>query len=252
VVRVSADVHQSDVYDHSCSDNDLNKLRAVRGLLSSGVSRLDSATIRAAARIKEFKRGEIFFCEGDSLEHVFLLESGLAKVTQSGVSGSEVILWLGAPGDVLGGIRLVSGGKVRATAQALRDCSALDWPAPAFGLLLMKRFPALHANLVAIVAERLLELQDRFRDLATDRVDRRVARQLVRLEKQFGRTMNGTVVLGLSRENVAQMTGTTLFTVSRLLSDWEGRGIVASRRESITICNPGVLRVMAGVAPGCA
>jgi CRP-like cAMP-binding protein len=67
---------------------------------------------------------------------------------------------------------------------------------------------------------------------------------LVRLLKRIGRSVNGAVEVSLTREELAQMTGTTLFTVSRLLSAWEERGMVKPRREGVTICDVPLLRAM--------
>jgi CRP-like cAMP-binding protein len=59
----------------------------------------------------------------------------------------------------------------------------------------------------------------------------------MRLHEKIGLAVNGVIEIGLSREELAQMTGTTLFTVSRLLSAWEERGMVKPRRESVTVCD---------------
>src|ERR1035437_2705303 len=88
-----------------------------------------------------------------------------------------------------------------------------------------------------IVGGGVLVIQERFREVATERVAPRVARQLVRLLDKIGRRVEDGVEISLSREELAQMTGTTLFTVSRLLSAWEERGIVKPRREGVTICD---------------
>jgi CRP-like cAMP-binding protein len=88
-----------------------------------------------------------------------------------------------------------------------------------------------------ILGGYLLELEERFREVATERVGQRVARQVLRLMEQIGTPVDGAVEIGLSREELAQMTGTTLFTVSRLLSAWEARGMVRPRREAVTICD---------------
>jgi CRP-like cAMP-binding protein len=93
----------------------------------------------------------------------------------------------------------------------------------------------LHENMVRILGADLLELEERFHEVATERVAARVARQLVRLQAQIGRRVVGAVEVDLSREELAQMTGTTLFTVSRLLSAWELRGVVRPRREAVAI-----------------
>ena len=117
------------------------------------------------------------------------------------------------------------------------------WEAPTFDAL-VKRFPVLRQNMVHVLGEDLRELQERFREVATERVAPRVARQLLRLLEKMGRTVNGLVEVGLSREELAQMTGTTLFTVSRLLSAWEADGIVRPRREAVAICDEQALRAI--------
>ena len=90
----------------------------------------------------------------------------------------------------------------------------------------------------------MLELEERFREVATERVAPRVARQAVRLLEKIGRCVNGKIEITLSREELAQMTGTTLFTVSRLLSAWEAQGMVNPRREVVTICDLSSLRAV--------
>jgi CRP-like cAMP-binding protein len=155
-----------------------------------------------------------------------------------------VILRLSVPGDVLGAMDLFTTGLHFTTAQAFRMCRALVWDAPTFKAL-VARYPVLHQNMVRILSEDLLELQERFREVATERVAPRVARQLVRLLNRIGRSVNGGVEVSLTREELAQMTGTTLFSVSRLLSAWEERGIVKPRREGVTICDVPMLRTVA-------
>jgi CRP-like cAMP-binding protein len=102
--------------------------------------------------------------------------------------------------------------------------------------------PALRQNLIQSTHGYLRELEERFRELATERVAPRVARQLIRLQEQVGSPGKGEVEIGLSREGLAQMTGTTLYTVSRLLSAWEAHGFVNSRRESVTVSDVRSLR----------
>jgi CRP-like cAMP-binding protein len=219
-------------------------MAVARPPLFSGIMPGDYTRISASARVKEFTRGEMLYIEGDPVEQVLLVTSGFAKITQLGMSGTEVILRFCAPGDVLGAVGICSNGTHGATAQAFRLCRALVWEAATFKAL-VERFPVLHQNMVRILGEDLLELQERFREVATERVAPRVARQLVRLLRTMGRQVNGTVEIGLSREELAQMTGTTLFTVSRLLSAWELRGMVKPRREAVTICDLQSLREVA-------
>jgi CRP-like cAMP-binding protein len=204
--------------------------------LFSGILPADYTRIAAAARVKEFERGEMIYIEGDSVQQVFLLTSGFAKINKLGLSGSEVILRFSAPGDVLGAMGLFSTGRHCTTAQSFRMCRALVWEPLVFKAL-AEQFPVLHQNMARIVGGELLELEERFREVATERVAPRVARQLVRLLDKIGRRVEDGIEISLSREELAQMTGTTLFTVSRLLSAWEDRGMVKPRREGVTICD---------------
>lgn len=207
-----------------------------RPAVFSGILPADYASIAAAARVKQYSRGEILYFEGDPVQQVSLLTSGFVKITQLGLRGAEVILQVAAPGDVLGALGLFSTGRHCTTAQTCRSCRVLVWEVAVFKAL-VERFPVLHRNMVRVLGEYLLELEERFREVATERVGPRVARQLMRLLKTIGRPVNGAVEIGLSREQLAQMTGTTLFTVSRLLSAWEARGMVRRHREAVTICD---------------
>jgi CRP/FNR family transcriptional regulator, nitrogen oxide reductase regulator len=80
-------------------------------------------------------------------------------------------------------------------------------------------------------------MEERFREISTQKVDLRLSNQLIRLSNQVRQHTKGAQEICLSREELAQLTGTTLFTVSRLLSQWEKLGIVSSRREAVVVCN---------------
>jgi CRP-like cAMP-binding protein len=239
-----------------------------RPRLFSGILPSDYAAICRVACVKHFSRGEMLHLEGDAIERVLLLTSGSVKITKLGQAGEEVILRLTVPGEVLGAVDLFSCGVHGATARAFRACRALVWDKRVFEGL-VKRFPVLHQNMVGILDERLRELEDRFREVATERVGPRVALQLLRLLKTIGRPLNGEChgctktcrsselpkttgepvdeggTVSLSREELGQMTGTTLFTVSRLLSAWEARGVVRPCREAVAICDVQSLRAIA-------
>jgi CRP-like cAMP-binding protein len=102
----------------------------------------------------------------------------------------------------------------------------------------MLRYPQIRKNISQILFSRLNELEERFREVATEKVARRVALALLRLLKHIGKKVHGGVEISLSREELAQMTGTTLFTTSRLLSKWGEMGFVLPRRESVVISDP--------------
>jgi CRP-like cAMP-binding protein len=175
--------------------------------LFTGVSPEDFKRISAAARLKRLAHSEILYLEGDTVEQVLLLISGFVKVTQLGPRGTEVILRLSAPGDVLDAVGLCSTGRHCTTAQAIRGCGALVWDGGIFKDL-VERLPVLHQNMTRLICGHLQELEERFRELTTERVAPRVARQLIRLQEQVGPPQQGEVEIGLSREGLAQMTPT--------------------------------------------
>lgn len=116
----------------------------------------------------------------------------------------------------------------------MESCHALVWDYTRLQGLLTE-YPQIGRNICQILSDRLTELQERFREMSTEKVPQRVALALLRLVKQVGKPENGGIEISLSREELAQMTGTTLFTISRLLSKWGEEGFVLPRREAVVV-----------------
>ena len=170
------------------------------------------------------------------MRQIVLLTSGCAKIMQIGLNGTEVILRLNGPGEALGMAASGAQAQHSSSAQMLSASTALVWEIDTFESL-AERFPALRRNTTRILCKRLEELEERFREISTEKVAARLSHQIVRLLNQVGRRVNGAVQINLSREELAQLIGTTLFTVSRLLSDWDEQGIVSARWQSVTVKN---------------
>jgi CRP/FNR family transcriptional regulator, nitrogen oxide reductase regulator len=204
--------------------------------LFSGVSPSDCASIVSTAREKRFLGRQVIFAEGAPVRQILLLLSGCVKVTQIGLSGDEVILKLNGPGDIVGAFGLCARCDHCSTAQTLQPSTSLVWEAANFASAL-DRFPLLRRNVTRTLEERLREMEERFREVSTEKVGSRLSSELIRLSKHVGRSINGAVEISLSRSDLAQMTGTTLFTVSRLLCQWKSLGIVSVRREGVLLRN---------------
>ena len=202
--------------------------------LFSDVPAAECREIVAAAHEKQFARRQTIFLEGDPVRRVVLLVSGSAKIVQLGQSGAEVILGVRGPGEVVGTLGLRPQDPHSSTALTLAPSTALVWDAAAFEAL-SQRSVHLRRNITHILCKHLHELEERYREISTEKVSVRLSHQLVRLLNQLGRRVNGRLEIRLSREELAQLTGTTLFTVSRLLSDWNQRGIVSTRRQSVSV-----------------
>jgi CRP-like cAMP-binding protein len=184
-----------------------------------------------AAREKRFGRRETIFTDGDAVRQVTLVLSGFVKMTQIGLNGNEVILRMSVAGELLGSYRVTHC----TTAQAVQPCVALVWDASTFEKL-QARIPMFRRNTVRALEERLVVMEQRFRELSTEKVGSRLSSELLRISDQLRRSAeNGHLEITLSRAELAQLTGTTLFTVSRLLCQWQTRGIVRVKRGSVLV-----------------
>ena len=156
-----------------------------------------------------------------------------------------------APGEVFGVAMAIALPRYPATATAVDDSIALAWPSAAWPRLVAK-FPALATNTLQTVGSRLQETHTRVVEMSTQQVEQRVAHALLRLAKQSGRKVEHGVEIDfpISRQDIAQMTGTTLHTVSRILSGWEQRGLIESGRQRIVLREPHKLFVLAESVPG--
>ena len=209
----------------------------VQGLsLFSDISPAACRAIVSAACRESFLPGQTIFSEGDPVEEVELLVAGWVKITRPCPRGNEVILRLTGIGEVVGAFGCWSDHKHRSTAQAIRPCTALVWDAATFDEIL-EHFHVFLCNTIRALEERLEEMDQRFREVSTENVGSRLSSELIRLSKRFACAMNGHQEIGLSRQELAQLTGTTLSTVSRLLCRWQSLGIVSIGREMVQVCD---------------
>ncbi|MGQ9371217.1 Crp/Fnr family transcriptional regulator [Azospirillum sp. ST 5-10] len=191
------------------------------------------------AHTRRIPKGTQIFAQGDAAAAGHALIDGRVKIVQTGADGQQVVLRFLGPGEMYGTLAMFTGGVYPADAVAVADCVEIHWTAATMTAL-MERHPRVALNALGIIGRRLQEMQHRLRELSTERVERRIARALLRLVRQGGRRVDAGVEIDfpLSRQDVAEMTGTTLHTVSRTLSAWESQGIVESGRQHVTIRAP--------------
>lgn len=196
-------------------------------------------TILEAAGRRRVEAGAFFFHQDDPAHALYVLTEGRVRLSQVTPDGQQVILRFINPGGLFGGIAALGETVYPAAAQAVDDSLALAWESQTITRL-MERHPRLTYNALQLLGARVQELQDRLRELATERVERRLARTILRLVRQAGRkTADGILIdLPLSRQNLAEMSGTTLYTASRILSQWEKRGLVDTGRERVLLRFP--------------
>jgi CRP-like cAMP-binding protein len=210
--------------------------------LFTGLDPIVLADALAVARIRRVPAGAFYFHENDPATHLYVLVEGRLKITQLTPEGHQVIHMLLTGGQPFGGVAALGEGTYPITAEAVEDCAALSWDAQTMAGL-MKKYPDIAINTARFLARRFHELQVQHRQLMTERVERRVARALLKLADDAGREAAGGVEIDfpLSRQDLAEMTGTTLFTVSRLLSGWNEKGLIKAERQRVTVVDRGAL-----------
>jgi CRP-like cAMP-binding protein len=208
------------------------------------------ADIEAIANLglqRTVEEGGFFFMQGDPAEYLYVLLSGRAKLCQIAVDGQQVNLRTLNPNQLFGAVGAVEvNATYPACAQALEASSAIAIRSDKFHLLLEQR-PHLSFGLMKLMTGYIQEMQERYREMATEKVEQRIARVLMRLAGQSGKRVEQGVLIELpfSRQDLAEMAGTTLFTVSRTLSAWERNGLIATGRERVTLTNPHAIMCVA-------
>ena len=191
-------------------------------------------------------QGSYFFHQGEPATRFYILLSGQARLTQVNVDGNQVILYHFGLGDGLGIIVALSNMNYPASAEAIENCQALSWDTETTQRLMLQH-PQISFNGMKIIANRFSWLQDRYQEMATQRVEQRIAQTLLRLTWQFGRRVDEGIIIdmALSRQDLAEMTGTNIYNVSRILSKWEQNELIQSKHKHITLCNSHTLVLIA-------
>lgn len=216
----------------------------------SGLERAERAAIVRSVHQRPIERDAYVFQQGDPASTLYVLRGGQVRITQLTPDGNQVLLRFIRPGQMFGSIAAFGQSEYPASAQAIEASVVLAWDGETMRDL-MRQYPQLALNALQHTAETIRQLQERVRELQTERVERRVARALLRLARQSGkRTANGILIdLPLSRQDLAEMTGTNLYSVSRILSAWEKQGLVEAGRERVSLLIPHKLVLIAEDLP---
>ena len=201
---------------------------------------------------KRFPAGQPVFEQGQAADHFFVLLHGRLRVTQVTPAGQQIVVRMVNPGDLFGIAKALHRPDYPGTATAVSESIALAWPMSAWDILLQKH-PALAVNAMQVMGGRLQEAQARVRELATEDVERRVAHTVLRLVSQSGRKEPGGIRIDfpVTKQDIAELAGTTLHTVSRILSAWETEGLVEGGRQKLLVRDPHRLVLIGdGRSPG--
>lgn len=206
----------------------------------------DLDAVLAMASVRQLPEGAAAFDQGEPADEFFALLHGRLKVVQTTPDGQQVVVRHVSPGDIFGIARAMRRTEYPATATAVVESLALAWPSSQWEPFIA-RSPTLAMNAIQTVGQRLQDAHTRIRELSTEEVERRVAHALLRLVQQAGRKTEEGILIDfpVTRQDIAEMTGTTLHTVSRVMTAWEAKGLVSSARKRVVICDPHRLHILA-------
>ena len=210
--------------------------------LFKGLSGADFDEVVNAGFPRILQPKSVLFRQGDLATAFFMVNKGRLKLSMINEQGREVIFRYISAGEFTAAVAVLKGKNYPVTAVSVDESELIGWDKRTL-LRLMAKFSPLALNILYIVLERLDDLQNRYMEISTEQVKQRIARTLLRLMQRAGsETSEGIQInIPLSRQNIADYSGTTLYTVSRTLSIWEKKDWVRSGRETIVVTNPHAL-----------
>ncbi|KIC10771.1 Crp/Fnr family transcriptional regulator [Leisingera sp. ANG-M1] len=211
------------------------------------LSRVQIREILDQALPKRYDEGSEIFREGHDADRFHLLLDGHIRVVKTTLEGEQIIALHISPGQLFGIAPALNRDTYPATAVAASEVLALSWPVRLWAEFTAK-YQGFATESYKTLGARLGEMQTRIAELATQAVEQRVAAALLRMTQQSGRPVAEGIEIAfpVTRRNISEMTGTTLHTVSRLLSAWEKDGIVHSTRKHIVVTDVQRLEALTG------
>ena len=201
-----------------------------------------SAALRArvaeVARLKSYERGDLVFAEGDASDAFIVIVAGRVKIFKSTPAGKEVILEIFGPGDPLGAVAVYESVPFFASAMTLEPTQILSIEQSAF-FRLLEDDPTFVRGLLSGLTIRLAELTRRLADLSGARVDVRLARLFLKLCERIGKPERGGifVAMPLSRQELADLAGTTIETTIRIMSRWQKEDVLHTEKDGFVVLN---------------
>ena len=220
----------------------------LRSRVFDGLSDPERERWLARSTSSSLKRGDTLARQGEQARHFYLVESGFLKVLQLTAEGTELIVRFMAAGEPLfGGVVALGIPLYPVTAVAAQPTIVRGWTREVAGELLGQT-PQVQINVMREMATHMTDALTRVRELTTERVGQRLAQTLLRLTRQCGQATEGGMLITqpLTRQELADLTGTTLYTVSRTLAKWESLGLIESRKRLLFVRSPRRLEEVAG------
>ena len=207
------------------------------------------ANVLAAGKIRTLPPGKVVFAQGDPGTTCHSLLDGRIKIVQTRPDGSQSVIRFIGPGEMYGTVAALMGKPFPADAVTVIESLEVYWTVAAMREL-MARYPEIAMGSAATAGHRLFEMQDRVGEMAVEKVEQRIAHTLLRLVQQAGRRTERGIEIDfpITRQELSEMAGSTLHTVSRTLASWDDRGVTGSARKRIIVRDMDALTALADPA----
>ena len=206
-----------------------SKVRILKqSLIFSSLDENESLGLSKITVERSYAPDEFIFWEGDTADWLYIVAAGRIKILKHSSSGREFIIAFFGPGEMFGEVAVFEGKSYPASAQVVNDAVVLGIRKEDFELFLSEN-PRVAVGAINVLAGRLREAQGRLKDLAGERVEQRLAKILLMLSSKLGSD------LPFTKQEIADMTGTTTETAIRVMSRLKDGGIIRSTRGKIII-----------------
>jgi CRP-like cAMP-binding protein len=192
-------------------------------------------------------RGTVLTRQGEGATRCYYVRAGYARVLSTSPAGNQVLVGFMGPRDVVGQAAAMKvGRRYAATTIATGPMDLIGWDR-GVALQLSELFPEVHARLDALLARNVGMLMKRLHTVSGGTVPRRLADALLELAARHGTPdVTGIAIAPrVTREDLAALTGATMYTVSRVLASWQHQGVLMTRRGRLRVTNPARLRLLA-------
>jgi CRP/FNR family transcriptional regulator, nitrogen oxide reductase regulator len=206
----------------------------------------DRQRLASVAHLTAYSRGDVIFRESDPSDAFYTVISGRVKVFKVLPSGKEVILEIFSGGDPFGAVAAYEGRPFPASAMALEDTTCLVLHRQPF-FALLEQYPSLVRGLLHGMTQRLVELTNRLAELSGGRIEARLARLFLKLADTSGRPERGGtfIAMPLSRQELADLTGTTIETCIRIMSRWGKEAVLLTEKDGFVLKDRAALEAAA-------
>lgn len=196
----------------------------------------DAREVQRYFQAETFSKKEFVFSEGDPSEWLYIVKTGKVKITKLSHEGKEIILEIIPPYEMFGGIAVVRGFPYPANAVAMEDSEVLKISRKNL-LSLMDKLPNLMYCMAVNIGDRIKDTHETLKSIALEKVESRIASLLIKLSEKSGEKVSEgvAITMKLTKQDIAEMVGTTVETSIRTMSKLTKAGLVVSKSQLIII-----------------